>query len=95
MKNIVSQPATTHIITGKSTASSALAFTAWASARACGNMWSMPTPNIIADDTIAHVVGGTNSRYSSFDKLQGIKINVNGSLANMGTGMKLTVYSPA
>lgn len=50
----------------------------------------MSTPNIATDNTIAHVVGGPNSRYTSFDALQGIRINVNGSAPNMTGGLGLT-----
>ncbi len=50
----------------------------------------MSTPYIQKDNTVAHVVHGPNARFASFDQLQGIRINVGGSKANMDVGQKLT-----
>ena len=43
----------------------------------------MSTANIARDDSVAHVVGGPNSRYTYFNFLQGIRINVNGSATTL------------
>jgi prepilin-type N-terminal cleavage/methylation domain-containing protein len=43
----------------------------------------MSTPNINTDTSVASVVGGPNARYAALEKLQGIRINVQGSLSGM------------